>query len=71
MPSYTIKSETADKIRAYAPALGLQASQERDVIGPGLERLHLSEFAALKFDEMRKRAKVSPDVLIGRLIKVA
>lgn len=71
MQSYTIKTETADKLRAAAPLYGLKASPERDVIGPGLERLHLPEFAALKFDEMRKRAKVSADVLIGRLVKVA
>lgn len=69
MQTYTIKTETADKLRSIAPAFGLNPSPERDLIGPGLERLHLPEFAALKFDAMRKAAKVSADVMIGRIVK--
>lgn len=71
MQTYTIKSETADKLRAAAPVLGLKASPERDLIGPGVEQLHLNDFAALKFDKMRKTAKVSADVMIGRILKTA
>lgn len=69
MKSYTVKAETADKLRAVAPALGLKPSTDRQIVGPGLEVIHLPEFAAVKFDMLRKAAKVSADAMILRILK--
>lgn len=69
MKTYIISTETADKIRAAAPALGPTPSADREIVGPGMEAMHLAPFAAVKFDAMRKAAKVSADVMIGRIIK--
>lgn len=69
MKTYTIKSETADKLRAVAPALGLKPAANRETVEPGVEAIHLPVFAALKFDALRKAAKVSADVMIGRILK--
>lgn len=71
MKTYTIKAETADKLRAAAPALGLKPSDNREIVGPGMEALHLNPFAAVEFDLARKAAKVSADVMIGRILKNA
>ncbi|UUV43451.1 hypothetical protein RCEXPLORER_82 [Rhodobacter phage RcExplorer] len=67
--TYTIKAETADKLRAAAPALGMKPSHQREIVGPGMEALHLAPFAAVEFDLLRKAAKVSADVMIGRILK--
>lgn len=69
MKTYTIKAETADKLRAAAPALGLKPSHHREIVGLGMEALHLAPFAAVQFDLLRKAAKVSADVMIGRILK--
>ena len=69
MKTYTIKAETADKLRAAAPALGLKPSPRRELVGLGMEALHLAPFAAVEFDLLRKAAKVSADVMIGRILK--
>ena len=69
MKSYTIKTETADKLRAVAPILGMVASDRREIVGPGVEMLHLNPFVAVEFDALRKAAKVSADVMIGRIVK--
>ena len=69
MKSYTIKTETADKLRALAPTMGMVASDRREIVGPGVEMLHLNHFVAVEFDALRKAAKVSADVMIGRIIK--
>ncbi|QXN72308.1 hypothetical protein RCSALEM_80 [Rhodobacter phage RcSalem] len=69
MKTYTIKAETADKLRAAAPALGMKPSPQREIVGPGMEALHLAPFAAVEFDLLRKAAKVSVDVMIGRILK--
>lgn len=66
--TYIIKSETGDKLRAAAPMLGLKPAPRRVALD-GTETLELPEFVALKFDSMRKAAKVSADVLIGRVLK--
>ena len=68
MKTYQIKAETADKIRAAAPALGLVASDRREIVAPGIEALHLDPFAAAALEAMRKRAKVSADVMICRVV---
>lgn len=52
MKIYTIKSETADLIRQAAPALGLVANGAREIVGPGLEAVHLDPFAAVKFESL-------------------
>lgn len=67
--TYTIKAETADKLRAAAPALGMKPSPQREIVGPGMEALHLAPFAAVEFDLLLKAAKVSADVMIGRILK--
>ena len=64
-----IKTETADKLRAAAPALGMKPSPQRKIVGLGMEALHLAPFAAVEFDLRRKAAKVSADVMIGRILK--
>ncbi|UUV43252.1 hypothetical protein RCCWILLIS_80 [Rhodobacter phage RcCWillis] len=69
MKTYQIKSETADKLRAAAPAFGMVPSGKREIIAPGIEALHLNPFAAVEFEALRKAAKVSPDVLILRILK--
>lgn len=69
MKAYTIKTETADKLRAVAPALGLVPSDNREIVGPGMELMHLNPFVAVEFDALRKAAKVSADVMIGRIVK--
>ena len=68
MKTYHIKSETAELIRAAAPALGLVASDRREIVAPGIEALHLEPFAAANLEAMRKRAKVSLDVMICRIV---
>lgn len=69
MKSYIVKSETAEKLRNFAPALGLAPSDEREIVGPGIEAIHLPDRVAVEFDAMRKAAKVSADVLISRILK--
>ena len=69
MKTYTIEAETAEKLRAAAPALGMKPSPQREIVGPGMEALHLAPFAAVEFDLLRKAAKVSADVMIGRILK--
>ena len=69
MKAYTIKTETADKLRAAAPALGLVPSDTREIVGPGMELMHLNPFVAVEFDALRKAAKVSTDVMISRIIR--
>lgn len=69
MKTYTIKTETADKLREIAPALGLVASDAREIVGPGMELMHLNPFVAVEFDALRKAAKVSADVMIGRIVR--
>jgi hypothetical protein len=68
MKTYHIKTETADRIRAAAPALGLVASDRREIVAPGIEALHLEPFAAAKLETMRKAAKVSAETMICRVI---
>jgi hypothetical protein len=67
--TFNIKSETADMIRAAAPKLGMMASENREIVAPGVEALHLDAFAAVQFDARRKAAKVSADVMITRILK--
>ncbi len=68
MPTYQIKTETADLLRAAAPRLGLTPAPSREMVGPGLEALHLPDLTAAAFDMKRKAAKVSADVLIKRIL---
>jgi hypothetical protein len=63
-----ITTETGDKLRAAAPRFGLVASDRREIVAPGIEALRLDPFAAAKLEAMRKRAKVSAEVMIRRLI---
>ena len=71
MNTYQIKTETADKLRAAAPKFGLVPSEKREIVAPGIEASHLNPFAAVEFEKRRKKAKVSPDVLISRILKSA
>lgn len=62
-----IKAETADKLRAAAPALGFAASTAREIVGPGIEALHLDPFTAAAFELERKRARVGVDAMVSRI----
>ena len=68
---YMIKSETADALRAAAPALGLSASATRNVVAPGVELIVLDPFTAIKFENMRKTAKIGVDAMIKRIARNA
>lgn len=68
MKTIQVSTFTADCIRAAAPALGLVASDRRDNVAPGIEAIHLPDFAFLKLDGMRKAAKISMEKAILRVI---
>lgn len=62
-----IKTESADKLRAAAPALGLTASPAREIVGPGIEAVHLDPFTAAAFEMERKRARIGVDAMVSRI----
>lgn len=49
----------------------MSASDRREMVAPGIEALHLNPVAAVEFEALKKAAKVSADVLIGRVLKNA
>lgn len=67
--TFNIKTETADSLRAIAPALGLIANTSRNMIAPGVEVMELDPFTAMRFETDRKRAKIGVDAMIMRIVK--
>ena len=68
---YMIKAETADALRAAAPALGLTVDTTKNVVAPGVELMVLDPFTAMKFDSMRETAKIGVDAMIKRIARNA
>lgn len=69
MKVYNIKTDTADSLRAIAPALGLTATTDRVVVAPGVEQMELDPFVALAFERQRKAAKLGVDAMIMRIVR--
>ncbi len=67
MKTLHITTQTADKLRRAAPALGLTLSDRREIVAPGIEALHLTDAEAMALETRRKAAKVSAEVMISRI----
>lgn len=69
MKVYNIKTETADALRDIAPMLGMTASNDRVMVGPGVEQMELDPFVELAFERQRKAAKLGVDAMIMRIVR--